>query len=154
VEQRRPEVHYRHLFEVLPDELQDAAFLDRIHAYLPGWEMPKIRPENYATGYGFLTDYMAEIFSELRRRNFQTHVAAWVDLSSMTGRNQDAIKKTVAGLLKLQHPHRSPETLMREEIGPLVEVTVEMRKRVTDQLAKVLPAEFGVLDYSYTLAQE
>jgi ATP-dependent Lon protease len=154
VEQRRPEMHYRHLFEVLPIELQDAAFLDRIHAYLPGWEMPKIRPENYATGYGFLTDYMAEIFSELRRRNFQTHVAAWVDLSSMTGRNQDAIKKTVAGLLKLQHPHRSPETLTREEIGPLVEVAVEMRKRVTDQLAKMLPAEFGAVDYSYTLSQD
>jgi ATP-dependent Lon protease len=154
VEQRRPEMHYRHLFEVLPIELQDAAFLDRIHAYLPGWEMPKIRPENYATGYGFLTDYMAEIFSELRRRNFQTHVAAWVDLSGMTGRNQDAIKKTVAGLLKLQHPHRSPETLMREEIGPLVEVAVEMRKRVTDQLAKMLLAEFGAVDYSYTLAQQ
>jgi ATP-dependent Lon protease len=149
VEQRQPEPHYRHLFEVLPDELQDAAFLDRIHAYLPGWEMPKIRPENYATSYGFLTDYMAEIFSELRRRNFQTHVAAWVDLSSMTGRNQDAIKKTVAGLLKLQYPHRSPENLMREEIGPLVEVAVEMRKRVTDQLAKMLPAEFGAIDYSY-----
>src|SRR5437764_4255958 len=65
VEQRRPEVYYRHLFEVLPVELQDAAFLDRIHTYLPGWKMPKIRPENYATGYGFLTDYMAEIFSEL-----------------------------------------------------------------------------------------
>ena len=154
VEQRQPEPHYRHLFEVLPDELQDAAFLDRIHAYLPGWEMPKIRPENYATGYGFLTDYMAEIFSELRRRNFQTHVAAWVDLSSMTGRNQDAIKKTVAGLLKLLHLHRSPETLRRKEIGPLVEVAVEMRKRVTDQLAKMLPAEFGAVDYRYTLMEE
>jgi len=114
----------------------------------PGWAIEG------TTGYGFLTDYMAEIFSELRRRNFQTHVAAWVDLSSMTGRNQDAIKKTVAGLLKLQHPHRSPETLRREEIGPLVEVAVEMRKRVTDQLAKMLPAEFGAVDYSYTLAQE
>jgi ATP-dependent Lon protease len=154
VEQRRPEVYYRHLFEVLPVELQDAAFLDRIHAYLPGWEMPKIHPENYATGYGFLTDYMAEIFSELRRRNFQTHVAAWVDLSGMTGRNQDAIKKTVAGLLKLQHPHRSPETLTRKEIAPLVEIAVEMRKRVTDQLAKMLPAEFGAIDYRYTLTQE
>jgi predicted ATP-dependent Lon-type protease len=72
----------------------------------------------------------------------------------MTGRNQDAIKKTVAGLLKLQHPHRSPETLIREEISPLVEVAVEMRKRVTDQLAKMLPAEFGAVNYSYTWAQE
>ena len=154
------DVRFRYVKGFHPDgasdaiELQDAAFLDRIHAYLPGWEMPKIRPENYATGYGFLTDYMAEIFSELRRRNFQTHVAAWVDLSGMTGRNQDAIKKTVAGLLKLQHPHRSPETLTRKEIAPLVKVAVEMRKRVTDQLARILPAEFGSVDYSYTLAQE
>jgi ATP-dependent Lon protease len=153
VARREPEPRYRHLFEVLPIELQDAAFLDRIHAYLPGWEMPKIRPENYAAGYGFLTDYMAEIFSELRRRNFQTHVVVWVDLSGMTGRNQDAIKKTVAGLLKLLHPHRSPETLTRKEITPLVEIAVEMRERVTDQLAKMLPAEFGSVDYRYTLTQ-
>ena len=97
---RQPEGRYRHLFEPLPEELQDPAFLDRIHAYLPGWEMPKIRPENYATGYGFLTDYLAEIFAELRRRNFQTHVNAWVDMGAMTGRNQDAIKKTAAGLLE------------------------------------------------------
>jgi len=128
LERHQPESRYRHLFEVLPVELQDAAFLDRIHAYLPGWEMPKIRPENYATGYGFLTDYMAEIFSELRRRNFQTHVAAWIDMSGMTGRNQDAIKKTVAGLLKLLHPHRAPETITRAELAPLVDIAVEMRK--------------------------
>ena len=130
------------LFEPLPAELQDAAFLDRIHAYLPGWEMPKIRPENYATGYGFLTDYLAEIFAELRRRNFQTHVNAWVDMGTMTGRNQDAIKKTAAGMLKLLHPHRAPDDLAEDEIAPLVEIAVEMRKkRVTDQLAKVLPTE-------------
>lgn len=63
--------------------------------------MPKIRPENYATGYGFLTDYMAEIFAELRRRNFQTHVSACVNMKGMTGRNQDAIKKTAAGRFPL-----------------------------------------------------
>jgi ATP-dependent Lon protease len=78
----------------------------------------------------------------------------WVDLSGMTGRNQDAIKKTVAGLLKLLHPHRSPEALTRKEIAPLVEIAVEMRARVTDQLAKMLPAEFGSVDYRYTLTQE
>jgi ATP-dependent Lon protease len=115
--------------------------------------MPKIRPENYATGYGLLTDYMAEIFSELRRRNYQTHVSAWVDLNSMTGRNQDAIKKTSAGLLKLLHPHRTPETLTREEIEPVVRVALEMRKRVTDQLAVMLPAEFGSVDYRFSIKQ-
>lgn len=144
---------YHHYFEVLPIELQDPAFLDRIHGYLPGWEMPKIRPENYAMGYGFLTDYLAEIFAELRRKNFQTHVNAFVNFGGMTGRNQDAVKKTAAGLLKLLHPHRSPETLSHDEIAPLVEVGVEMRKRVTDQLAVILPSEFSAVDYRYSLAE-
>ena len=147
----QPDGKYRQLFEPLPAELQDAAFLDRIHAYLPGWEMPKIRPDNYATGYGFLTDYLAEIFAELRRRNFQTHVNAWVDMGSMTGRNQDAVKKTVAGMLKLLHPHRAHDELTEEEIAPLVEFAVEMRQRTTDQLAKLLPSEFSNVDYSYKL---
>jgi ATP-dependent Lon protease len=153
LELRQPEEGYKHLFQVLPVELQDTAFLDRIHAYLPGWEMPKIRPENYSIGYGLLTDYMAEIFAELRRRNFQTHVHAWVDLGTMTGRNQDAIKKTTAGLLKLLHPHQSPETVDREAIASLVETAVEMRKRVTDQLAKILPAEFTGVDYAYKVKE-
>lgn len=149
--QRQPDARYRHLFDPLPAELQDAAFLDRIHAYLPGWEMPKIRPDNYATGYGFLTDYLAEIFAELRRRNFQTHVNAWVDMGSMTGRNQDAVKKTVAGMLKLVYPHRAHDDLAENEIAPLVEFAVEMRRRTTDQLAKMLPTEFSHVDYAYKL---
>jgi ATP-dependent Lon protease len=153
LELRQPQEGYRHLFQVLPIELQDPAFLDRIHAYLPGWEMPKIRPENYATGYGLLTDYMAEIFAELRRRNFQTHINAWVDMGNMTGRNQDAIKKAAAGLLKLLHPHRSPDTITREELVPLLDVAVEMRKRVTDQLAKILPAEFTGVEYGYKVKE-
>jgi ATP-dependent Lon protease len=154
LELRQPQEGYRHLFQVLPIELQDPAFLDRIHAYLPGWEMPKIRPENYATGYGLLTDYMAEIFAELRRRNFQTHVNAWVDMGTMTGRNQDAIKKAAAGLLKLLHPHRSPDTITREELVPLLDVAVEMRKRVTDQLVKILPAEFTGVEYGYKVKEK
>jgi ATP-dependent Lon protease len=154
LERREPESRYEHLFEVLPVELRDPAFLDRIHAYLPGWEMPKIRPENYALGYGFLTDYMAEIFAELRRLNFQTHVNRWIDLGNMTGRNQDAVKKTVAGMLKLLHPHRTPETIGPDEIAPLAHMAVEMRKRVTDQLAKMLPVEFVNVDYRYRLLEK
>jgi ATP-dependent Lon protease len=153
LELRQPEARYKHLFQVLPLELQDPAFLDRIHAYLPGWEIPKIRPENYATGYGLLTDYMAEIFAELRRRNFQTHVNAWVEMGNMTGRNQDAIKKTSAGLLKLLHPHRTPDTITRDELVPLLDIAVEMRKRVTDQLAKILPTEFEGVEYRYRIRE-
>jgi len=150
---RLPDPRYLHLFQVLPVELQDPAFLDRIHAYLPGWEMPKIRPENYSTGYGLLTDYMAEIFAELRRRNFQTHVNACVDMGNMTGRNQDAIKKTTAGLLKLLHPHRDPGSVTHAELAPLLEMAVEMRKRVTDQLAKILPTEFSGVEYAYRVKE-
>jgi ATP-dependent Lon protease len=151
LELKQPQPGYRHLFQVLPEDLQDPAFLDRIHAYLPGWEMPKIRPENYATGYGLLTDYMAEIFAELRRRNFQIQVNAWVDFGNMTGRNQDAVKKTVAGLLKLLYPHRTPDTLTSNEIRPLIEIAMEMRERVTNQLAVILPTEFRNVQYSYKL---
>jgi ATP-dependent Lon protease len=142
---------YRHLFEPLPPELQDAASLDRIHACLLGWEIPKIRPNNYATGYGFLTDYLAEIFAELRRRNFQTRVNAWIDMGSMTGRNQDAVRKTVAGMLKLLHPHRSHDSLAENEIAPLVAFAIGIRRRTTDQLAKMLPAEFSQVDFSNKL---
>jgi ATP-dependent Lon protease len=138
---------------VLPDELRDTAFLDRIHAYLPGWEMPKIQPENYAIGYGFLTDYLAEIFAELRRRNFHTHVAASIELGSMTGRNQDAIKRMAAGLLKLLYPDRAPDALRRDEIAPIIEIAVEMRKRVTDQLGIISPAEFKEVAYTFRVKE-
>jgi ATP-dependent Lon protease len=147
-----PATNYQHLFSVLPKDLQDPAFLDRIHAYLPGWEIPKIRPENYATGYGFLTDYLAEIFSELRRLNYQTHVNYWVNFGQMTGRNQDAVKKTAAGLLKLIYPHRrDPADLVATEITPIIEFAVEMRKRVTDQLAVILPAEYQNVNYTFLI---
>jgi ATP-dependent Lon protease len=72
-------------------------------------------------------------------------------MGTMTGRNQDAIKKTTAGLMKLLYPHRDPDSITHEEVVPLLEVAVEMRKRVTDQLAKLLPAEFSDVEYTYTL---
>ena len=140
---RTPVERYRHLFEVLPPELQDTAFLDRIHAFLPGWELPKIRPENYAQGYGFITDYLAEIFTRLRRRNYQTHVNAKVDFAGITGRNQDAIRKITAGLLKLIFPHRTDETLADEELEPCLSLAIECRERVLEQLAVMAPGEFA-----------
>ncbi len=149
VERSQPADKYEHLFAVLPEELQDTAFLDRIHAYLPGWEMPKIRPENYATGYGLLTDYLAEIFAELRRRNFQTHVVAAAGFEGMTGRNQDAIKKTAAGLLKLLHPHLTPDEVPLQIAATALDLAVELRRRVVDQLAKMQPTEFTGARFEY-----
>jgi len=148
---KRPSSKYEHLFAVLPQELQDTAFLDRIHGYLPGWEMPKIRPENYATGYGFMTDYLAEVFAELRRRNFQTHVSAAFDFGSMTGRNQDAIKKTAAGMLKLLYPDLALGEAQADLLKRVLAFAVEMRKRIVDQLAVMKPDEFRSVVYTYSI---
>jgi len=146
LENKKPSDHYLHLFVVLPEELgNDLAFLDRLNAFLPGWEMPKIRPENYAEGYGFVTDYLAEIFTRFRRRNYQTIVDAYVDFGSMTGRNQDSIKKTAAGLLKLIFPHRTLETVEEEELKFCLDYAVECRQRILDQLAIANPGEFKAI---------
>ena len=140
---KAPSTRYRHLFEVMPAELgADTAFLDRLHAFLPGWELPKIRPENYAAGYGFITDYLAEIFTRLRRRNYQSVVNARADLGGLTGRNEDAIRKTAAGLLKLIFPHRTTDDLTEEELRPCLDLGIECRARVVDQLAVLAPMEF------------
>ncbi|MBL7062640.1 MAG: hypothetical protein ISS49_00345 [Anaerolineae bacterium] len=93
--------------------------------------------------YGFITDYLAEIFTRLRRHNYQTHVAAHVDFGGMTGRNQDAVKKTTAGLLKLVFPHRTADDLQGDELGTCLTLATECRQRVLDQLAAMLPEEFG-----------
>jgi ATP-dependent Lon protease len=149
-EKRTPVDGYRHLFEPLLTELRyDTAFLDRLHAYLPGWEIPKIAPENYATGYGFISDYLAEIFRLLRRRNFQTHLAARVVFTGMTGRNQDAVQKTTAGLLKLIYPHRTPDDIAPEELRFCLELAVEMRRRITDQLRVIAPKEFSHAAFTF-----
>lgn len=143
IARRSPADRYRHLFEVLPVELQDTAFLDRIHCFLPGWELPKIKPENYAQGYGFITDYLAEIFSRLRRRNYQTHVSAHVDFGGITGRNQDAIRKICAGMLKLIFPHRTADDIQSEELSICLNLAIESRERVLHQLSIMSPSEFS-----------
>lgn len=151
---KAPAPYYLHLFMPLPQELnQDTAFLDRIHAYLPGWELPKIQPANYADGYGFMTDYLAEIFHQLRRINYQTVVSARVKFGEMTGRNQDSIRKTTAGLIKLVFPHRDAVSIGQKELSLCLDLAVECRQRVIDQLARISPKEFhsSPLDSSVTV---
>lgn len=142
LERKKPSNRYYHLFEVLPEELRDIAFLDRIHAFLPGWEMPKIKPENYARGYGFITDYLADIFSLLRRKNYQTIVSKHIDFSDMTGRNTDSIMKTASGLLKLIFPHRTYDNIDAEELKICLDLAIECRQNVIDQLRVMAPEEF------------
>jgi ATP-dependent Lon protease len=141
-EKKVPSEHYLHLFAVLPEELLDIAFRDRLHCCLPGWELRKIAPENYASGYGFIADYLAEIFSRFRRRNYQMVVDSYVNFGKMTGRNQDAIKKTTSGLLKIIFPNLTPETIRAEEIQYCLSVAIECRQRILDQLAVIAPGEF------------
>lgn len=143
LENKKPAEHYLHLFEVLPEELgKDSAFLDRIHSFLPGWELPKIKPENYAEGYGFVTDYLAEIFSRLRKKNYQTIINSKVKFSKMTGRNQDAIKKTASGLLKIIFPHKDVDSILKDEIKMCLDLAIEVRQRIIDQLSISHPEEF------------
>ena len=143
IEKKKPAEHYHHLFSTLPTELsEDPAFLDRLHAFLPGWEMPKIKPDNYAKGYGFVTDYLAEIFTRLRRKNYQIIVDAHISFGKLTGRNQDAIKKTTAGLLKLIFQHRTPETIELDELKLCLNLAIECRQMIIDQLAIIAAGEF------------
>lgn len=139
----RPAAKYQNLFAPLPPELGErTAFLDRIHAYLPGWEMPKVVPDAYAIGFGFMTDYLAGIFERLRGRNYQGIVEQRATLNALKSRDLDAVKKTTAGLLKLVFPHRTAETLQRSEITACVDLAVRCRQRVVTELGKIAPAEF------------
>lgn len=153
LERRQPMDDYRHLFQPLPEELRDdTAFLDRIHCYLPGWEMPVITPSNYATGYGFITDYAAEIFRLMRRRNYQTHIVARVRFpEGMSQRAHDAIQKTAAGLLKLVYPHRTPDDVEAGELKFCMDLALEMRGRVLEQLKRISPKEFQETTIGYEL---
>ena len=111
VQGQLPHEKYYQLFEPLPDFLQVIAFLDRVHGYLPGWEIPKLGPGSFAKDYGFITDYFCEIMHELRRRDVLGGVRSRFELFDagktalgVSGRDQRAVLKTTSGLLKLLHP--------------------------------------------------
>ena len=141
-----PHEKYYHLFEPLPDFLQVIAFLDRVHAYLPGWEIPKLAPNSYSQDYGFITDYFCEIMHELRRMDLLGAARARFDIVDYAGRNhgvsgrdQRAIMKTTSALLKLLHPDGR---LTDEELENILSVSCELRQRVRDQLHLIAPGEY------------
>lgn len=139
VDGTQPEARYRHLFEPLPDELEDSAFLDRIHGYLPGWEIPKITPQSLATGVGFVTDYFGEVLVRLRDEDFQGRIRDLGASVGMTRRDQVAVERLGSGLIKLLYPDgkMTPEEL--HEVGALA---CELRQRVHNQLVEIAPGEF------------
>jgi ATP-dependent Lon protease len=137
---------YYHLFEPLPDFLQVIAFLDRIHAYLPGWEIPKLTPDSYSKDYGFITDYFCEIMHELRRIDLLGQIRPRFELidlgktsQGISGRDQRAIMKTTSGLLKLLYPDGQ---ITDEELEEVLSLSCELRQRVRDQLHLMAPGEY------------
>ena len=139
VEGDSPHRKYRHLFEMLPSELIDTAFLDRMHGYLPGWEIPKIRRSFLATGPAFVTDFFGEYLLQLRRREFRGEVHQLGFNQHLTQRDLVAVERLTAGFLKLLYPDGN---FTESELSSLASVAVEMRQRVHDQLSVLAPGEF------------
>jgi ATP-dependent Lon protease len=134
-----PEPRYLHLLEPLPEELVDAAFIDRIHGYLPGWEVPKITPASLSNGVGFVTDYFGEVLVKLRDEDFEAKVAGLDFAPGMTRRDQVAVQRLASGLIKLVYPDGN---LTEAELHEVVALACEYRQRVHDQLTVLAPGEF------------
>ncbi len=145
VESGMPSPRYRHLCEPLPQELRDSAFLDRLHAYLPGWELPKLGPDSFARGVGFVSDYFGEVLARLRSLPFDAHYREMVDpyplLPGMTRRDAVAVERVARALLKLVFPTGSAHT-DDNVVEAILSMAGELRQRVHDQLCRIAPGEF------------
>ena len=134
------------LFEALPPQFHDSAFIDRLHAYLPGWEIDVIRGEMFSKGYGFIVDYLAEILRHLRSEDFSNRPDQFFKVSEkISTRDRDAIYKTMSGLLKLLFPDGGQT---EAEVQELLRLAMESRKRVKDQLARI-DSTYPEVDFHY-----
>jgi ATP-dependent Lon protease len=142
-------VQQGHLFAPMPDVIRDdMAFIDRMHYYLPGWEIPKMRPDLFTSHYGFVVDYFAEALRALRKHNFTETIDKHFNLGShLNTRDQKAVRKTVSGLMKIIYPHGE---VSKEELGKLVEFAIEGRRRVKEQLKKMGSFEYYQTSFSYS----
>ncbi len=135
------------LFEALPKAYYDSAFLDRIHAYLPGWEVQKLRYDLFTDGYGFIVDYLAEILKELRKDDYSQAYTGYFEISeNITTRDRTAILKTFSGLAKIIYPDGE---MTKEQVKELLNFSVEVRKRVQNQLV-LMDETFSKVDFTYT----
>lgn len=136
------------LFDPFPPEMgTDTAFLDRIHCYLPGWEVPKFRPEHFTDDYGFITDYFAEVVRELRKVQESDALDKYFKLGkNLNQRDTISVRKTVSGLVKLLYPN---EDYTKEELEEILRIALEMRRRVKEQLKKIGGMEFYDVNFSY-----
>lgn len=136
-----------HLLAPFPDPMIDSAFFDRFHAYIPGWEIPKMRPEYLTNQYGLIVDYLAEFMREMRKRNFGDAINKYFKLGrDLNQRDTIAVKHTVSGLLKLLYPDESYD---REAVQHCLEYALEARRRVKEQLKKIGGMEFYEVHFSF-----
>lgn len=139
------------LFCDLPDKFYDSAFLDRIHFYIPGWEVSIIRGEMFSDGYGFVVDYLAEILRSLRNHDYSDCYTEHFSLSSdISTRDRDGINKTFSGLMKILFPGGGAS---KEEVEELLKLSVEGRKRVKDQLMRI-DSTYGDVSFAYLDSSE
>lgn len=137
-----------HLFSPLSDEVNnDTAFLDRIHFYLPGWEMIKFSPHHFTSNFGFSTDYFSEALKSLRRVTYTDVLEDYFSLGShLKQRDTKPVKKTVSGFIKLMHPDGE---YTKEDVREYLEIALEMRRRVKEQLKRIGGMEFWETNFSY-----
>jgi ATP-dependent Lon protease len=136
-----------HLFVNLPDAMIDAAFLDRMHFYLPGWAAPKMEQRFFSDHYGFISDYLAEALRASRRQNYSGAVDEEFAFGEhLNARDERAVRKTVSGLLKILHPHGE---WSRAELREYLELALEGRRRIKEQLKKLAPHEYAKTAFSY-----
>ena len=137
-----------HLFSPFPEAMNnDSAFFDRMHYYLPGWEVPKFRPEHFTDRYGFIVDYLAEFLREMRKRSYSDLIFRYFSLgNNLNQRDVIAVKKTVSGLAKIIHPD---EDISKEDAQEILEYALVGRRRVKEQLKKIGGMEFFDVNFSY-----
>lgn len=136
------------LFDPFPSEMgTDTAFLDRMHCYVPGWEIPKFRPEHFTDEYGFITDYLAEFIRELRKEQYGDALDQYFRLGkNLNQRDTIAVRKMVGGLVKLIYPDGA---YTKQELEEILQLALEMRRRVKEQLKKLGGMEFYDVNFSY-----
>ncbi|MBM7709406.1 protease Lon-related BREX system protein BrxL [Enterococcus lemanii] len=141
------------LFEPFPEVMgTDSAFLDRMHCYLPGWEIPKYRPDFFTDDYGFITDYLSEVMREMRKISFSDSFDPFFKLGvQLNQRDTIAVRRTVSGMMKLIYPDGNYE---KEDVEKVLRFALEMRRRVKEQLKKIGGMEFYDVNFSYIDLEE
>ncbi len=137
-----------HLFSPMPDVIRDdMAFIDRLHFYVPGWEVPKMRNEHFTDHYGFVVDYLAEALRDQRRVNYTEIIDRHFALGAhLNARDRKAVRRTVSGMMKILHPHGE---VSRDDLEEILQLALEGRRRVKEQLKKMGSFEYYQTSFSY-----